>query len=330
MSLEATLARGEAPVYLLHGEEPLLTREAMAWLRQAVLQGMLEDFNLDRFDGRDNLDPNRVVEAARTLPMMGAKRLVWVRNAGPVFDLGADKLKPLIEYVESPDPSTTLVFQASAKVKGTSALFKRVKKAGVVAEFTTPRERELPRWIMSRAKDAGRRLEPDAAALLVEALGRDLGALAGALERLMLFVEGGAPIELSHVEATVAHDRTRTVWELIDAIADRNVALALGRAHGLLGQGEPPLRLLGLVVRQFRQLLIGHAARAAGASMEDAARAAGMPTFRAQAFARQLRNYRVPELVAALERMAAADRALKGSKVSDAIVFEAMLLDLCA
>ncbi len=325
-----TLKGGDAPLYLLHGDEPLLTREAMAWLRQHVLQGIAEDFNLDRFDARERPDLHRLVQAARTLPMMGPRRLVWVRDAEPLFDLKADALEPLLDYIKAPDPSTTLVIQANKKVKKNGVLYKRIAKNGVAAEFTAPRERQLPGWLQTRAKEASRVLRPDAAALLVEALGRDLGALDAALERVMLFVDGDAPIELEHVEQTVAHTRTRTVWELVDAIADRNTPKALARAHLLVGQGEHALRLLALVIRQFRQLLLGHAARAGGATLDEAASAAGVPQFRAQAFARQLENYNLPELVAALRRLSHADRALKGSKLPDALVLESCLLDLCA
>ncbi len=302
----------------------------MAWLRQHVLGGALEDFNLDRFDAGDPLDLHRVVQAARTLPMMGPRRLVWIRNAGPLSEQKADELQPLLEYLETPDPSTTLVVQTSSRVKKSTVLYKRMDKHGVVAEFVTPRERELPGWLQDRAKKQGRLLRPDAAALLVEALGRDLAALDTALERLTLFVAGDAPLELQHVEETVARTRTRTVWELVDAIVERDVSGTLARAHLLLGQGEHPLRLLALVARQFRQLLAGHAARANGANPKEAARVAGVPPFRAQTFARQLQNYNVGELVAALDRVAAADRALKGSKVPHGLIFEALLLDLCA
>lgn len=327
---ERTLRGGDAPIYALHGDETLLCREAMAWLRHHVLQGMAEDFNLDRFDGKASLDLDRIVQAARTLPMMGPRRLVWVRNAEPLFELKADALTPLLAYLEDPDPSATLVLHANSRLKKSTTLYKRAAKHGVVAEFVSPRERELPRWLQARAKAASRTLRPDAAALLVEAVGRDLGGLDAALERLMLFVEDQAPIELEHVEQTVAHTRTRTVWELVDAIADRDTPMALARAHLLMTQGEHALRLLALVIRQFRQLLLGHAARAGGASPEEAAAAAGVVAFRARTFARQLGNYSVPELVAALRRLSEADRALKGSKLADTIVLEGCLLDLCA
>jgi len=324
------LGGGKAPIYLIHGEETFLTRRAMNWLRARVLTGAVEDFNLDRFDAREGVDAERIVQAARTLPMMAARRLIWVRNAEAVFKQSSDTLKPLIAYAESPDPSSCLALQAMAPVKKNSKLYKRIAKHGVVLEHKSPPERELAGWVRSSAESRGRAIRPDAAALLVEAIGRDLTALDAAVERLALYVPEKTPIELAHVEETVPHTRVRTVWELINAVADRDVARTLERAHQLLDQGEEPLRLLALIIYQFRQLLIGRAARDQGMPPQEATTAAGVPPFKARTFIRQLDNYRRAELLAALERLTEADRALKSSKMPSGLIFEAVLLDLCA
>lgn len=325
-----TLANGEATVYLLHGEETFGTREAAAWLRAHIVPPGLEDFALDRFDGRDKPDPERIAQAARTLAMMAPRRLVLVSNAEVMFTQDAKSLAKLVGYVEDADPKACLVFHANGRVKKNGTLYKRVAKFGCVFESSLPRERELAGWTQGRARVRGRTLAGDAAALLVEAIGRDLFTLDGAVERLTLYVDGKETIQRAHVEETVAFTRARSVWDLVDALADRNASQALAHAHNLLGQGEPALRLMGMVTRQYRQLLIGRSVRAQGASTDEAAAAAGVPPFRAQTFARQLGNYKGRELVAALDRMAEADRALKGSKLPAELVFEGMLLDLCA
>lgn len=327
--LPKALAGGKAPLYLLHGEEAFITRRLMNDLRAKVLAGAVEDFNLDRFDARENVDAERIVQAARTLPMMAPRRLVWVRNAEVLFKQsgGLDKL---VEYVSDPDPMACLVFQAMDRVKKSGKLYKRIDKNGVVVESKTPRERELVGWVRGAVEARGRAIEPDAAAMLVEAVGRDLAALDTAVERLVLFVEPPAAIGLAAVEETVPHTRVRTVWELIDAVAERNVARTLERGHQLIEQGEEPLRLLALIIYQFRQLLIGRAARDQGAAPQEAAKLAGVPGFKTRAFVRQIDNYRRGELLAALERLSEADRALKGSKLPSGLIFEAVLLDLCA
>lgn len=325
-----TLKDGTVPVYLLHGDEAFETRQALTWLRTKVLAGALEDFNLDRFDGSTRPDAERIAQAARTLPMMAARRFVWIKNAQGVFGLNKAEVKPLVDYVSAPDPMACVVFEATTRVKKNGALYKRIAKHGLVLETKTPNERTLPNWVRARAQSRGRRIDAMAASMLVEALGRDLAALDAAVERLTLYVPEPGLITAQHVQDTVVHTRTRTVWDLINAVAERNASKALARAHHLIEQGEHPLGLMSLVTRQFRQLLIGQGARMSGASSQEAARLAGVPAFRVGDFERQLGLYRGAELLAALDRLAEADQGLKGSKLPPAIVFEAMILDLCA
>jgi DNA polymerase-3 subunit delta len=323
----AALKDGQAPVYLLHGDEAFLTRRAAHWLKDQVLAGAPVDFNLDRFDARERVNLERVVDCARTLPMMAAHRLVWVSNFDAVItDRRARKdVDALKGYIADPDPSTCLLLQASRKCSGNHKLVRAAKKHGCVLESAPLRERELGPWLMDEATGRGRRIQRDAAMFLVETVGRDIGALVAALDRLCLYVEDG-DIRLNHVEETVAHTRAHTIWELLDALADRDLGAALQHSHELSGQGEAALKQLAMIARQFRQLLEGRAARARGDNPADAA---GIPPFRADRFRRQLDRYSGAELIGAMERIAQVDRALKGSKLPDVLILEGLLMDLC-
>ena len=330
MNWSKELVNGQAPVYLIHGDEGFLIRQASAWLRASVLADGIEDFNLDRFDGRESVDATRISQACRTIPMMAPKRMVWVRNADSVFGRSKDALKGLLDYLSQPDETTCLLFESTTRIKKNSVLYKRIQKAGHCYEAKTLRDRELPAWIKGRVRARGRQIESSAADAIVESLGGDLAAVDAAIERLTLYVEAPAVIGRDDVRACVPQTRERTVWELVDAVAERNVSAALTRAHQLMDQGKAPLQLLALVIRQFRQLLIGHDVRTRGGSVAEAAQQAGIPHFRERQFGAQLRNYHGSELVAALHRLERTDSALKSSKLPHTMLFEAMILDLCA
>ena len=165
---------------------------------------------------------------------------------------------------------------------------------------------------------------------LVEALGNNMAGLSNAIGRLVLFVEEPHTIELSHARECVPYLRTHTVWELVDAVVDRDVARSLEQAHLLSGPGKASLQLLALVVRQFRQLMLGFDVRSSGGSLAAAASAAGVPSFRQNQFERQLKRYSGVELGCALRRLEKTDLALKGSKMPDELIFEELLISLCA
>ena len=99
MNWAKELNQGKDAVYLIHGDERHIARSATGWLRASVLSDGVADFNLDRFDGRENVSVDAVVQACRTLPMMAARRFVWLRNAEAIIGRRADALKVLLEYI---------------------------------------------------------------------------------------------------------------------------------------------------------------------------------------------------------------------------------------
>ena len=90
----------DAPVYLLHGDEPLFTREAASWVSQTALGDGIPDFNLDRFDASDSsFSVERLCNALETMPMMSARRVVHVSSAETLNKLTKDRLKGLLNYL---------------------------------------------------------------------------------------------------------------------------------------------------------------------------------------------------------------------------------------
>ena len=82
--LYASWDRGEyKSVYLFHGEEEYIKKSALERLRGDILPAGLEALNETILEGAVSAD--RVIEAAETLPMMCDRRLVVVKDWGPLM-----------------------------------------------------------------------------------------------------------------------------------------------------------------------------------------------------------------------------------------------------
>jgi len=122
----ATLLEGEpGPLYFLYGKERYLLDRAVDLLRARVLDPRTRDFNYELFYGKE-AGAARIVQAARTLPMMAKRRLILVRDAD---EMKADELGGLIPYVSDPAPETCLVFVAE-KADQRLKFFSAFKKHG--------------------------------------------------------------------------------------------------------------------------------------------------------------------------------------------------------
>jgi DNA polymerase-3 subunit delta len=308
----------------LTGSERLLIERATAVLKSSVLGDGPSGFNDDLFQGQGLL-AQRVISAARTLPMMATRRFVLVRNLDAV---ATSEQEALADYLGAPSPDTCLVLLGE-KLDGRSKLAKVARELGIWLEAEPPRPAEIPGIAKREAKQRGHALSDQAAEALADAIGADLSALSDAVERLSLFVGAGATIEIAHVEACVAQVRGESIWSLVDAVGERNLPIALGAAASLLGEREPPLRILALVARQLRILAKLKKALATGLKPQEATQQAGAPPFKARELCAMAQRFDDARLLRAFTLIAETDLALKGSRVAGPRVLEGALVELC-
>src|SRR5687767_8572557 len=212
--IEQRIAQGKIdPVYLLGGGEPLLVTRVVQALVEAVVPPAVRAFNYDSLEAKA-AGPAGILNAARTLPMMGKQRLVVVRD---IDTLGA-ALAELVPYLEKPAPETVLVLLA-AKVDGRIKLFSVAKKKGFLHELEAPRQ--VGPFIKEEAARRGAKIGEDAARRLAEVAGGDLGRLASSIDMLALYA-GDRAITAADVDELVAETRERTVFELANAVGEGN------------------------------------------------------------------------------------------------------------
>ena len=312
------------PVYFIAGEERLLVDRLLARIRRQVLADGLAEFNHDQLTA-GAVGGAEILAAARTVPMMGDRRLVEVREADA---LKAPELEKLLPYLEAPVDSTVLVFVA-AKADGRLKFFKALDKRGYLARFDPVRGAPLHRFLESEAKRLGARLGPGVAELVAELVGDQFLALASAVEKLCLYVGEGGVVQQEHVDAVIAQTRQSVIFELTDAVGEGNVDVALASLQSLLRGGEPEQRVLFMITRQVRMIWSALEAMAQGARPGDLAGVLGVPPFVARKIAGQARRFDLPSIRAAHAEIHRTDRALKRVRLPRHLILERLIIGLC-
>lgn len=337
LSCEALVREAEAgeirPVYVAVGPESFFSRRVLRALRQAVLGGSGGGFNEDAFVAAE-AGVEAVVAAANTLPMLGQRRLVWVRGVerwevkGGAPSGRGRPLDRLAEYIQDPCESTTLLVLAE-NLDNRRKLVTLAKKQGCFVPCAHPRAYELARFARQQAEARGHSLSGRAADLLAELSGATLSGLDDAVERVSLYVGSGAPIDEDAITRCVSNASVTSVWELLAAVARRDSNRMLHAFSRAFQPGEGA-RLIGLLCWSARQWVRFAAALAQGLSEEQAAKQAGVPPFKARDTARELSGMGTARADAWLELLSELDRALKGgSKVPERLLLERALLDFC-
>jgi DNA polymerase-3 subunit delta len=313
------------PVYLLYGDDDVLKDEAVRALIEAAV-GSDRDFNLDVRYAAD-LTPESLHALVNTPPMLAERRAVVVRG---VEQLGKRKTKlrdELVRYLAAPNPTTVLVLVVAAGEEADAELV-RASTAVVLEPLSAER---VPRWLQHRATTLGLTLAPDAVELLLGAVGNDLSALAGEIEKLASLSAGtGRPVSAADVSSLVGVRRGETVYDLVQAALERNVARAAQLVDPVLEQsGMSGVRIVSLLGTHLVGTALARAERDRGMNPSHlpgvvfqqllAARPYGLRGYKEEAarWSDWSARWSAGELSHALRAALGADNALKTATVSD-------------
>ena len=210
-------------------------------------------------------------DAPECLPLLDdAVDLLRDADLGPP-DKDADILEGLLAWARSGAAETAVVvLYAPGSASSRTAALKRVASVGRVADVDSLKEQgrrhrhPVDLFIEKQLDALDRTIRPDAARGLRERTNDDLGRLADELEKLAAFVGERTSIELADVEATVAADGDTSIFDLTDAVGERNLPRALSALDTLIRHGEPPIRIHALLTRQVRLMLQAQALQDAG------------------------------------------------------------------
>ncbi|HZH41196.1 MAG TPA: DNA polymerase III subunit delta [Gemmatimonadales bacterium] len=328
LSFNALLAGGKPgtldPVYYLHGEEEILKEEAVRVLLDRAVEPSLRDFNLDARSAPD-LDPAALRALVDTPPMMADRRVVILRSVEGMRAKSKAR-DELVRYLAHPNPTTTLIL-----IQGGD----ETPDAGLTAHATTVAIDRLPpdrvaRWIVHRAGQIGLKIDQPAALLLGQATGHDLAAISQELDKLAA-VAGDRTVVEADVTALVGVRRGETLDALITAALERRAGDAARTLGAVLAQsGMSAVKLVSTLGTGLVGLAAARAELDRGTAPGRleytilqrliASRPAGLSAGYKDVAARWARwapLWTAPELSRAIRRALAADRALKGTQLTD-------------
>jgi DNA polymerase III delta subunit len=211
------------PVYALIGEDPFLqTQKLLSLLAQLPADAQRLEVDGERAELADVLDE------LRSFAMFGSGKAVTVRNAEAFITRYREALE---KYVASPSSSATLFLRLNA-LPANQRIYKLIDKLGGIEKCVVPKD--LARWITEQGKTAHRvMVAPDAARLLADLVGADLGRLDNELAKLALQANGGK-IDVQTVGASVAFQREQEMWHMTNELAAGKPAEALRRWRQLV------------------------------------------------------------------------------------------------
>ena len=297
------------------GEEPYYPELVCNAIIENCLQDWEKDFNETICYGAD-VTAETVITAARRFPMMADRQLVVVKEAQQM-----KTLEELAVYCQQPLDSTVLVIlMHGASADKRRALYKTVLKTGVIVESPALRDYEMPQWIAAYYEGRGLKIHPEAAQLLAESSGTDLGKIAVETDKLLKNLpEGVKEVSVEDIEKNVGVSRQFSVFELTKCLSYRQAAQALKISAHI---GQTPRFALPMVVAplftHYSRILKYHALLPKRPSPGDVARVLGVNPYFMKEYDAAVRNYSLKQAMAAVSLLTEYDFKGKGGDAGEA------------
>lgn len=213
-------------LYVLPGDEPFLERRVLLALRRLVLGADDDGFGVSTHQG-DKATWAAVLDDLQTLPMLAPRKLVVVEQADPFVSRERARLEKLVAELLKRDAVRGVLVLAVSSWAGTTKLAKMTPDANVIA-CNTPEAHALAQWCVNWSAAAHhKQLAAQAARLLVDLVGNEMGLLDQELQKLAAYVGAAPRIDSRDVDQLVGRSRTESTWKLFELIGDGKI----GRAH---------------------------------------------------------------------------------------------------
>jgi len=317
--------------YVFHGEDEFTRAETLADLKRRLGPPDVVDLNTTLLDGR-TLTLAELRHACDAIPFLAEKRLVIVEGLLARLTSQKDVLAALPDYLPRLPETTRLVFIEDESLPARHPILQLAQREerGYVKRFDPPEAKGLPRWIEQRVRKHGGEIEPQAAGQLAALIGADLRLLDQEIAKLVTYTNAERAITETDVEAVVPYAQAAVVFDLVDALGQRDGRTAAQTLHRLLDAGEHPLGLLAMIVRQFRLLIQVKELKAQGITSRDVAQALKLHPFPAGKLYNQATHFTTAQLETVYRHLLDTDVAIKTGEIETEVALDLLVAGLAA
>ncbi|MBG9792061.1 DNA polymerase III subunit delta [Paenibacillus dendritiformis] len=328
------IQRGEPrPIYVLYGTEKYRMQEFVQYLLEHVFEPENRELAIMKMDTAE-APIEAVIEEAETLPFLVPRKCILVKDHS-IFASGKDKMEHrterLLEYMEQPMETSIIIFLVQAdKLDERKKTVKTAKAKAAVLAFQPLGAEELAQWVKRETGKHGCSIGEEAVTALLNAVGTNLQALAGEIEKCCLFAGEGGVIDTATVEGLIPKNTEQNVFQLVEDVVRHRAGKALGTLHELLKQKEEPIKILALIVRQLRMMLQVKELTNQSFTQQQAASQLGIHPYAAKMAAEQARAYGTDVLAGWLAEAAELDYEMKSGRVDKTLGLEMFIMRMAA
>jgi DNA polymerase-3 subunit delta len=310
-------------LYLIYGEEEYLKLQYRNKLIAALVNEG-DNMNFSKYTDT-GINVNQVIDQAETMPFFAEHRVILIENSG----FGKKMPEELGEYLSTiPDFTIFIFVEPSADKRG--KLYKAAKAAGRDIEINMPNETVLTQWVGAMLKDSGKQMKKDAWIQFRDMTDSSMDNMKRELDKLVTYVGDKSQITIEDVNAICIPQIETKIFDMINSIALKDLPKTMDLYQDMLSAKEPPMRILYMIVRQFRQLAVIRELKEQGESSASIAKKIGMQDYIVRKNEALIRNLGSKEIKNLLVDAATFEQQVKTGLLDENLAVEMIMMKYAA
>lgn len=317
-------------VYFLYGNDEFAITHRLKAFEADFSDPSNANMNIARLEAR-TMSPDELNNAVNTIPFLVPERLVLLANPSGKYTSPKER-KGFQAFIGGVPNTARLVIHEIIEPRdvNTHWLVKWSRNNGETIKlqaFMLPRQWEMAGWIINEAKNHDGEIEPPAAAKLADMVGVNTRQANQEITKLLAYVNWERKIKVQDVEAVSIVTAQESVFDFVDALASGDGHSAQRRLYRLL-EREEPFSLWGMVIRQFRLLLLAREVLDAGGDKDEVTKALRVHSFVGEKTTGQARRFNLQALEKIYRRLLEFDEGVKTGQFTLELALDILVVDL--
>lgn len=255
-------------ILFFYGEDTYRLNQKLRELKEKFISASLGDTNLSIIEGK-TATFDEITRQILAMPFLSKKRLVIIRNllsegkksAKDGSASGREVIDKMTDFLSKTPEATVAVFVEEGVPDRRTALFKKLNKPKIshstssvqAQEFKLLENEALRRWVIREIEMRDAKCEPAAISKLIDYVGNDLWRMSNEIKKLASYSK---KITQENIELLVQPQIHSNIFDLMDAIASRNLGKSMKELYQLFNDGKAEQYILSMIVLEYRNLLI--------------------------------------------------------------------------
>lgn len=318
----------EKSIYLFYGTDTFIIKSK---INNIINKYNVDEFNVSNYD-MEEVNLSDAVNDASTIPFMSDKKIIVVRNA---FFVSTEKPKKVIDhdidalkrYIDNPVEETILILAAPySKLDERKAITKEIMKKAEVVKCEPLKDADMSNWIKRQVGKNNMTIDNDALREFLKRVESNTEVLVSETTKLLNYTEGMDKIDLDIIKKVITKNVEDNVYEITNMILENNQGKALEIYNDLVMHNEDPLRILGILVTKYREILhVKHLIKQ-GKDKTDVARYYNASSGRAYYMMKNANSVKLPIVEKHLRKLEEIDYQIKSGQIDKRTGLELFIL----